>query len=272
MSTYVLIHGAWHGGWCWKKIVPLLQQAGHRVLAPDLPGHGQDTTPLSAITPQLILQRLTDLLDREVEPVILVGHSAGGLHITTLAHLRPEKIKTLVYLTAYLLPPGRVPNVFEEEDPESILVSSLRIDEQRYVILVKPEAAKALFYADCTEEDAAWAMRLLVPEPLFMPGQEEAPLSPPSAETAGSEVPRVYIECLQDKAIGPATQKKMYTALPCRDCHDGADGGGPLSGSFYPGSGGEWTTSDGGMAWRAFCSPVAAHTRSGRYCAHGLSR
>jgi pimeloyl-ACP methyl ester carboxylesterase len=57
MSTYVLIHGAWHGGWCWNKVVPLLQQAGHRILAPDLPGHGQDTTSLFAITPQLIQTR-----------------------------------------------------------------------------------------------------------------------------------------------------------------------------------------------------------------------
>jgi pimeloyl-ACP methyl ester carboxylesterase len=216
MSTYVLIHGAWHGGWCWNKIVPLLQQAGHRVLAPDLPGHGQDTTPLSAISPQLILQRLTDLLDSESEPVILVGHSAGGLHITTLAHLRPEKINTLVYLSAYLLPPDRVPNVFEEEDPESILLSSLLVDEQRHVLLVKPEAAKALFYADCTNEDAAWATGLLVPEPLLMPVEGEAPLSSLSTGTARSEIPRVYIECLQDKAIGPAAQKRMYTALPCR--------------------------------------------------------
>ncbi len=103
MSTYVLIHGAWHGGWCWNKVVPLLQQEGHRVLTPDLPGHGQDTTPLSAITLQLILQRLTDLLDSEVEPVILVGHSAGGLHITTLAHLRPQKVKTLVYWSSQRL-------------------------------------------------------------------------------------------------------------------------------------------------------------------------
>ena len=216
MSTYVLIHGAWHGGWCWNKVVPLLQQEGHRVLTPDLPGHGQDTTPLSAITLQLILQRLTDLLDSEVEPVILVGHSAGGLHITTLAHLRPQKVKTLVYLSAYLLPPGSAFNVFEEEDSESILLPSLLPDEQRHALLVKPEAVKALFYADCTDEDVAWATQLLVPEPLFIPVQEEAPVSSPSAGTAGSEVPRVYIECLQDKALGPATQKKMYTALPCR--------------------------------------------------------
>lgn len=216
MSTYVLIHGDWHGGWCWKKVVPFVQQAGHRVLAPDLPGHGQDRTPLSVVTQERIFQRLNDLLDGEVEPVILVGHSSGGMLITVLANLRPEKVKTLVYLSAFLLPPGVLPRALAEADTESILSSSLLVDEQRRVVLVKPEAAKAVFYADCTDEDAAWATRLLVPEPLRTPVQGEPPSSSPSTATAREAVPRVYIECLQDKALGPATQKRMYTTLPCR--------------------------------------------------------
>jgi pimeloyl-ACP methyl ester carboxylesterase len=212
MSTYVLIHGDWHGGWCWKRIIPLVQQAGHRVLAPDLPGHGQDTTPLSAVTPQRIFQCLSNLLDSNVEPVILVGHSSGGMLITALADLRPEKVKMLIYLSAFLLPPGILPRTLAEEDTESILSSSLLVDEQRRVVLVKPEAAKAVFYADCTDEDAA----LLVPELLRTPVQGEPPSPSLFAETARDAVPRVYIECLQDKALGPATQKKMYTALLCR--------------------------------------------------------
>jgi pimeloyl-ACP methyl ester carboxylesterase len=216
MSTYILIHGDWHGGWCWKKIVPFVQLAGHRVLAPDLPGHGQDTTPLSAVTQERIFQCLTNLLDSQVEPVILVGHSSGGMLITALANLRPEKVKTLVYLSAFLLPPGMLPRTLAEVDTESILSSSLLVDEQRRVVLVKPEAAQAVFYADCTDEDAAWATRLLVPEPLRTPVQGEPSSSSPSTETARDAVPRVYIECLQDKALGPATQKRMYTALPCR--------------------------------------------------------
>jgi pimeloyl-ACP methyl ester carboxylesterase len=50
MATFVLVHGAWHGGWCWHKIVPLLEAKGHRVLAPDLPGLGEDHTPLADLS------------------------------------------------------------------------------------------------------------------------------------------------------------------------------------------------------------------------------
>ena len=50
MSTYILVHGAWAGGWCWDKVVPLLKQAGHQVETLDLPGHGQDRTPIREIT------------------------------------------------------------------------------------------------------------------------------------------------------------------------------------------------------------------------------
>jgi pimeloyl-ACP methyl ester carboxylesterase len=174
-------------------------------------------TPLSAVNTQRIFQCLNDLLDGEVEPVILVGHSSGGMLITALADLRPEKVKTLVYLSAFLLPPGVLPRTLAKEDTESILSSSLLVDEQQRVVTVKPEAAKAVFYADCTDEDATWATCLLVPEPLRTPvPQGETSQSPTSIKTERNTIPRVYIECLQDKALGPATQKKMYTALPCR--------------------------------------------------------
>ncbi|GHO99246.1 hypothetical protein KSF_092940 [Reticulibacter mediterranei] len=213
MSTYLLIHGDWHGGWCWNRLAPLLRQAGHHVLAPDLPGHGQNHTPLTTLTPQSSLNFLLELLDVQNEPVILVGHSSGGILLTLLAERRPEKIKLLVYLSAFLLPPGIWPRSLARQDTESLLPFALLVDQERQVVTVKPEAAREVFYADCTDEEADWATSLLVPEPLRMKAPEVAPTP---VDTPEISLPRVYISCLQDRALGPSLQQKMYTALPCQ--------------------------------------------------------
>ncbi len=106
MTTFALIHGAAHGGWCWDKVVPLLQAEGHSVEAPDLPGHGKDKTPISQVTLQAYTDRVCQVLDAQPEPVVLVGHSMGGVVIAQATESRPDKIRTLVYLTAVLAPSG----------------------------------------------------------------------------------------------------------------------------------------------------------------------
>src|SRR5260370_40737879 len=102
MSTYLLVHGAWHGAWCWRKVVPLLEKVGNGWLAPDLPGHGQDSTSLAYVTLEAYVSRLLPLVDAAPEPVILVGHSLGGTVISQVAEARPEKVRLLVYLSALL--------------------------------------------------------------------------------------------------------------------------------------------------------------------------
>lgn len=228
MSTYILIHGSWHGSWCWQKVAPLLRQAGHSVCTPDLPGHGEDKTPLSAITPELVMQSITDLLTIQQEPVILVGHSSGGMLITEAARQRPEKVRTLVYLSAFLLPPGVTPRAIAQEDHESLLQASLTIDGERGVSIVRPEAARELFYADCSDEDAAWAKSSLVPETLRSQAKGEAAPQAIIVESDSEWIPRVYIACLQDKALGPAMQRKMYTEMPCRKVYTLPTGHSPF--------------------------------------------
>lgn len=211
MSTFVLVHGGWHGGWCWEKVVSLLQAAGHTVIAPDLPAHGADPTPLSARPYERYVPSLCAVVDAQRGPVILVGHSSGGMMIAAVAGQRPEKVSALVYLAAFLLHPGVAPPEMMRDDADSILAASLVIDHERHVSVVKPECARAVFYADCTDDEAAWATDRLQPEPLVLPGSARVPL--PTAGTA--HIPRFYIETTQDKALGPMTQRKMYTAIPC---------------------------------------------------------
>lgn len=211
MSTFVLVHGSWHGAWCWYKIVPLLEQAGHKAIAVDLPGHGRDWTAPGEVTLQSYVESISRVLDEQAEPVILVGHSRGGIVISQTAEYRPEKIRTLVYLAAFLIPNGEAMLPTALSDAESLIVPNLVVNEEQGSHTLKAEAFRKALYADCSQEDMTLATALLTPEP-------NAPVATPlslSDEKFG-RIPRVYIETLQDKGVGPELQKKMYSAIPCQ--------------------------------------------------------
>ncbi len=211
MSTYVLVHGAWHGGWCWDKIVPLLEKRGHKAVAPDLPGHGNNKSPISEVSLQAYTERLIKVLEAQPETVVLVGHSMGGIVISQAAECRPERVKTLVYLCAFLLRDGESLLQIAQGDTEALVLPNLVMTDDQSSGTVRDEAIKEAFYGDCSDEDVARAKSLLVP-------QAAAPFATPVHTTAENfgRVPRIYIECLRDRAISPSVQKQMYTAQPCQ--------------------------------------------------------
>ncbi|MCO6005299.1 alpha/beta hydrolase [Actinoallomurus purpureus] len=102
MSTYLLVHGAWHSGQCWERVVSFLTSAGHRVLAPSLTGHGDKAHLLS---PEVGLDThvgdiVTLITEEDLTEVVLVGHSYAGLVISSVANQVPDRIAHLVYLDA----------------------------------------------------------------------------------------------------------------------------------------------------------------------------
>src|SRR5271167_937589 len=104
MSTFVLVHGAWHGGWCYKRVAQLLREAGHEIYTPTLTGVGER---VHLMTPAVTLDtHIQDILNvirfEELADVVLCGHSYGGMVITGVADKVPDKIRSLVYLDAFV--------------------------------------------------------------------------------------------------------------------------------------------------------------------------
>jgi pimeloyl-ACP methyl ester carboxylesterase len=211
MATFVLVHGAWHGAWCWFKVIPLLEKRGHTVIAVDLPSHGTDRTPTRDVSLELYAECVCRVLDACREPVMLVGHSMGGLVISRAAELRPAKIEKLVYVAAFLLPSGATILEATSTGANARAMTDLVINEDGSAAAVKPESIRHVFYADCEDSDVALARTLLVPQALAV---SVTPLST-TDENWGS-VPRCYIECTQDNAIPIEAQRAMVSELSCR--------------------------------------------------------
>ena len=108
MATFVLIHGAWHGGWCWKSVAPALRRAGHEVYAPSLTGMGERKHLARAdIDLDTHIEDVVSLMEMEdLGEVILLGHSYGGMVVTGAAD-RSRRVGKLVYLDAFVPEHGR---------------------------------------------------------------------------------------------------------------------------------------------------------------------
>jgi pimeloyl-ACP methyl ester carboxylesterase len=208
MSTFVLVHGAWHGGWCWHKIVARLEAKGHTVLTPDMVGHGLDRTPPEETTLKSLADSIAVVVEAQEEKVVLVGHSFGGTVVGEVAERCPEKIRTLVYLAAFVPPNGKGTSEVSRDDSEALLTKHLIVAPDRRSVRVDPKGLSESLYAQCSDEDLALARVLLVAE------GSAALLTPSSIspERWGS-IPHVYIECLRDKAIGIAKQRELVKTL-----------------------------------------------------------
>jgi pimeloyl-ACP methyl ester carboxylesterase len=210
MATFVLVHGAWHGAWCWRRIEPLLRARGHDVLAPDLPGHGHDPADPAGQTLDGYAQRIEAAIRGGGGNVVLVGHSLGGLVISAVAEALPERIRRLVYVTAFLPRDGDSLVRICSVDPDNPLnAASLRTPDGKCVT-VDPARLRELFFADCPDGDFAVARARLGPEPIAVMFQTVH-------VTPGrfGRVPRAYIHCSRDVALPLFVQEQMVAASPC---------------------------------------------------------
>jgi pimeloyl-ACP methyl ester carboxylesterase len=216
MANFLLIHGAMGGAWCWERVIPGLEAAGHRASAIDLPGQGADTTPLAEITLYRYADAVCEALNRLEGPVLLTGHSMGGMVITQAASQCPERLAGLIYVAAFLPKPGEslieithLPEAAGDSVQDNIVVQG-----DPPVSTMPPEAAPEALYHCCTPEQIDWALPRRGSQPVIPFTQPFTP--PPDGDAARFEaLPRAYVTCLQDRAIRPPAQRLMYERAGC---------------------------------------------------------
>ncbi len=191
-STFVLVHGAWHGGWCWSRVAARLRERGHAVYTPTLTGLGERR---HLISPQVNLdthvEDVVNLLQfEELERVVLVGHSYAGIVISGVADRVPQRLRQLVYLDALLLEPGK--SLFSDFPP-AVVEQRLKAIRETGGGVGAAAALPPSAFGVKDPADAAWVARHLTPQPVgtyLQPLLLKAPL--------GNGLPKTYIECTGD--------------------------------------------------------------------------
>ena len=216
--AFLLVHGSFHGGWCWTRLAPLLRAAGHEVLTPDLAGLGADTTPPGEVTLAMWIAQLEALIDTAGAPVILAGHSRGGMLVTALAERRPQAVSAAVWITAMMPRPGEsVNDAYERAGTGTSLLDQAPIETvlDGTAIDFGPGAdLREIFYNRCSDADVAFALARLRPDPLA-PNFDPVSLRP--ADAVG--VPRYYVECLADHALPIAVQRNFHSGMGVRQTY-----------------------------------------------------
>jgi pimeloyl-ACP methyl ester carboxylesterase len=161
MATFVLVHGAWHGAWCWRRVARLLRNAGHEVFTPTLTGLAERSHLLSpAIDVDThILDVVNEMKWQELNDVVLVGHSYGGMVISGVAEKMEKAISSLVMLDAFMPEDGQgVLDIYPPPMREPVLAAV------RSGATSLPPRAAALF--NVNEKDRAWVDAQCTPQPI----------------------------------------------------------------------------------------------------------
>ncbi|MET3712292.1 pimeloyl-ACP methyl ester carboxylesterase [Sphingomonas trueperi] len=206
----VLVHGAFETAAIWNGVEVALRHDGYCVLSVDLPGRPGSPEHSDAVSLDVYRRVVLEAINKARRPVILVGHSFGGIIISSVADAAPEKVRTLVYVAALLPRDGDSLLSLATADPGSQVAPHLIVDKANGIASIAEDARGELFANDADAGVQAVVAKAVVPEPL-------APLAEPihlSGRLAG--VDKVYVHTARDQVVSPAGQAAMVAATPVR--------------------------------------------------------
>ncbi len=206
MARFVLVHGAFGGAWCWEPVIERLEAAGHIAEAVDLPGCGDDRTPVADVTLESCVARVRETLAKNAEQAVLVGLSMGGVIITQAAGEVPERVASLIFVSAFMPRSGQSLLDLTQlpEGEGNMIKENMVVEGDPPVAVLSDEAASQAIFNDCTQEQTAWAVARRRPQPL-------APLATPISvdDRVVSAIPRAYVVTRNDRSLRPALQWRM---------------------------------------------------------------
>ena len=205
----VLVHGAWHGAWCWAALQSALDEMGAASIAIDLPGHGASNLPFGDLHADA--QHVVDVVSRLGQSVVLVGHSYGGAVITEASHRLQSSnvdVRHLVYLAAFCPDTGEsVMDLARHPSGGPVdLGDAMTMIDGGLSVLEPTKAAPAL-YGDCPDAPVRAAIARLCPQPM-------ATVLQPTTGAGWKTIDSTYVVCTRDRSVHPGHQE--YMAQRCR--------------------------------------------------------
>jgi pimeloyl-ACP methyl ester carboxylesterase len=198
-ETFVLVHGSWHGGWAWEPTAWCLRERGHRAVAPTYPGHTPGA-PRAGIRHEDYVDGVCAFVEHlDLRDFVLVGHSFGGSVISRVSQRIPERIKRLVFHTAFVVENGRSVNDNFPQEQTDLFEQSARESPDNTVICPW-EVFRDAFIQDADQDAARSVWERLVPQP-FQPWADKLDLS----EFYASNIPKSSIHVKDDLALDPGT-------------------------------------------------------------------
>lgn len=218
-NTFILVHGAWSGSWCWEKIRPLLETEGHTVIAPDMPGHGDNRLPIGDQNLEKYARTVEELAAPLNESVILVGHSFGGMITSQAACYIPNKIKKLVYISAFLPRDGQscveITKSMHPTFHEKLVASGYDfiLSADGKTSELAPDSCADFVYNDIPRDAA------LMMADRFGPESNAAQQQAVVLNDKLNDIPKVYVRCTRDRVIDIRLQDKMIAESHCGEVH-----------------------------------------------------
>lgn len=213
MTNFVLVHGSWHDGSAWAPVIEYLEGQGHKAYGPTIAGHGKDVD--KAVDHAQCTQSIVDFIEsKDLRDVVLLGHSFGGSVISTVAQAIPDRIKRLIFWSAFVINDGE--SLFENVPPhyQGMFQQLAQESSDNTVVLPFPIWREA-FMNDADLAMAEKTYALLSPEP-FQPIADKLDLKKFYELIQGGQIACSYLTCSEDTALPPGEEWGWHPRMSSR--------------------------------------------------------